>query len=73
MSGTSSATSAASRTIRRSSSYVRELYQVPGIAETVDMDHIKKHYYQSHRTINPTGVVPVGPIIDLASPGTRGF
>ncbi|MBN8999066.1 MAG: glutathione S-transferase family protein [Rhizobiales bacterium] len=54
-------------------SYTRELYQVPGIAATVDMDHIKKHYYQSHRTINPTGVVPVGPIIDLASPGTRGF
>lgn len=55
------------------SSYVRELYQVPGIAETVDMDHIKKHYYQSHRTINPTGIVPVGPVLDLSAPGTRGY
>ncbi|MBB3930937.1 putative glutathione S-transferase [Kaistia hirudinis] len=55
------------------SSYVRELYQVPGIAETVDMDHIKKHYYQSHRTINPTGIVPVGPALDLSAPGTRGL
>jgi len=54
-------------------SYTRELYQVPGIAETVDMDHIKKHYYQSHRTINPTGIVPVGPALDLEAPGTRGF
>lgn len=54
-------------------SYTRELYQVPGIAETVDMDHIKKHYYQSHRTINPTGIVPVGPMLDLEAPGTRGF
>ena len=55
------------------SSYVRELYQVPGIAETVDMDHIKRHYYESHRTINPTGIVPVGPVLDLAAPGTRGY
>jgi putative glutathione S-transferase len=44
--------------------YARELYQVPGVAETVHFDHIKGHYYQSHLTINPTGVVPAGPQID---------
>jgi len=51
--------------------YLRELYQVPGVAETVDMRHIKEHYYRSHTTINPTGVVPVGPVLDLASPHGR--
>ena len=51
--------------------YLRELYQVPGIAETVDMTHIKWHYYGSHRTINPTGVVPVGPELDLDAPHGR--
>jgi putative glutathione S-transferase len=54
------------------SGYLRELYQVPGIADTVDMRHIKGHYYQSHRTINPTGIVPAGPIIDLTLPHGRG-
>jgi glutathionyl-hydroquinone reductase len=54
------------------SGYLRELYQVPGIADTVDMRHIKGHYYQSHRTINPTGIVPVGPRIDLTLPHERG-
>lgn len=44
--------------------YVRDLYQVPGVAETVNLAHIKGHYYQSHTTINPTGVVPLGPEID---------
>lgn len=53
------------------SGYLRELYQVPGIADTVDMRHIKGHYYQSHRTINPTGMVPVGPEIDLTRPHGR--
>ncbi|QGM80326.1 glutathione S-transferase family protein [Otariodibacter oris] len=47
--------------------YLRDLYQVPGVADTVNMDHIKKHYYQSHDTINPTGVVPVGPDIDFTT------
>lgn len=47
------------------SGYLRELYQVPGIAETVDFTHIKNHYYQSHVQINPTGVVPIGPKLDL--------
>jgi len=52
--------------------YVRELYQVPGVAETVRMDHIKFHYYASHRTVNPTGVVPKGPDIDFLAPHGRG-
>lgn len=50
------------------SAYVRDLYQIPGIADTVNMQHIKGHYYQSHDTINPTGVVPVGPEIDYLAP-----
>lgn len=45
--------------------YMRELYQWPGVAETVNMTHIKEHYYRSHDTINPTGVVPVGPELSL--------
>jgi putative glutathione S-transferase len=52
--------------------YLRELYQVPGIAETVHMDHIKRHYYGSHRHINPTGIVPVGPELDFTAPHDRG-
>lgn len=51
--------------------YLRELYQVPGVAETVNMHHIKDHYYRSHTMINPTGVVPVGPILDLTAPHGR--
>ncbi|HSM30342.1 MAG TPA: glutathione S-transferase family protein [Woeseiaceae bacterium] len=51
--------------------YVRDLYQVPGVAETVHMDHIKSHYYGSHKTINPTGIVPVGPDIDYTEPHDR--
>jgi putative glutathione S-transferase len=47
------------------SNYLRELYQVPGVAETVDMTHIKRHYYESHNTINPTGIVPAGPELDF--------
>ena len=52
--------------------WTRELYQWPGIAETVNFDHIKRHYYMSHRQINPTGVVPKGPQLDLAAPHGRG-
>jgi putative glutathione S-transferase len=55
------------------SAYVRELYQVPGVAETVNFDHIKTHYYASHRTINPTGVVPIGPEQDFTAPHGREF
>ena len=51
--------------------YLRELYQVPGVADTVNLDHIKRHYYESHHTINPTGVVPVGPELDLDAPHGR--
>lgn len=52
--------------------YTRELYQVPGVAETVRMDHIKLHYYRSHRGINPTGIVPKGPELDFGTPHGRG-
>jgi putative glutathione S-transferase len=52
--------------------YTRELYQVPGVAETVNMDHIKYHYFASHRSINPTGIVPRGPEIDFMQPHGRG-
>jgi len=47
------------------SGYVRELYQVPGVAETVNFENIKTHYYASHLTINPTGVIPLGPEQDF--------
>ena len=43
------------------SAYLKRLYEVPGVRDTVDMDHIKRHYYGSHKTINPTGIVPLGP------------
>jgi len=52
--------------------YTRDLYQVPGVAETVNLDHIKRHYYVTHRAINPTGVVPRGPEIDFGEPHGRG-
>jgi len=52
--------------------FVRDIYQMDGIAETVDFGHIKGHYYQSHRMINPTGIVPVGPILSLDTPHGRG-
>ena len=52
--------------------YLRELYQVPGIAETVSIAQIKRHYYGSQRQVNPTGIVPVGPLIDFAAPHDRG-
>ena len=51
--------------------YMKELYQHPGIAQTVNFDHIKRHYYYSHTMINPTQVVPVGPQQDLMSPHGR--
>ncbi len=53
------------------SQYLRDLYQEPGVAETVNMDHIKQHYYYSHATINPTRVVPVGPELHLDAPHSR--
>jgi glutathionyl-hydroquinone reductase len=51
--------------------YTKDLYQVPGIAETVDIDHIKAHYYASHTHINPTAVVPQGPKLDYSTPHGR--
>lgn len=53
------------------SGYLRDLYAVPGVAGTVNMSHIKRHYYESHKTINPTGIVPVGPLLDLDRPHGR--
>jgi len=53
------------------SGYVRDLYQQPGIAKTVNMQHIKDHYYASHESINPTRIIPVGPTIDYTLPHTR--
>ncbi|MEE3196978.1 MAG: glutathione S-transferase family protein [Pseudomonadota bacterium] len=51
--------------------YTRDLYQLPGIANTVNVDNIKQHYYGSHESINPTRIVPVGPVIDFTQPHTR--
>jgi putative glutathione S-transferase len=53
------------------SGYLRDLYQHPGIRETVHFDHIKRHYYESHRGVNPTGIVPKGPALDLDAPHGR--
>ena len=53
------------------SGFVRELYQVPGVASTVDFAHIKTHYYASHLTINPTGIIPLGPEQDFNLPHGR--
>ena len=53
------------------SNYVRELFQWPGIAETVHFDHIKRHYYYSHHMINPNRIVPAGPLIDYTSEHNR--
>lgn len=52
-------------------SFLRELYQWDGVADTVSMDHIKRHYYMSHETINPTRIVPKGPLMDLMAPHGR--
>ncbi|MGQ4276027.1 glutathione S-transferase family protein [Pseudidiomarina sp. E22-M8] len=52
--------------------YVKALYQVPGVAETVVMDHIKTHYYASHTMINPTQIIPRGPAIDFHAAHQRG-
>lgn len=52
--------------------YTRELYQVPGVARTVDFWHIKEHYYRSQKEVNPSQVVPVGPIVDFSEPHRRG-
>ncbi len=51
--------------------FLMDLYQQPGIAETVNFDHIKRHYYMTHTEINPTRIVPLGPVIDLSRPHGR--
>jgi putative glutathione S-transferase len=51
--------------------YLRDLYQQPGIAATVNMDHIKRHYYGSQPHVNPTGIVPLGPQLDFLAPHDR--
>jgi glutathionyl-hydroquinone reductase len=56
---------------RNLSNYLRDLYQMPGVAGTVDLAHIKRHYFASHRQINPTGIVPVGPALDFDAPHDR--
>jgi len=53
------------------SNYLRELYQHPGVAATVNFTHIKNHYYQSHETVNPTRIVPIGPALNLDAPHDR--
>ena len=53
------------------SGYLKDLYQVPGLADTVNLDHIKRHYYVTHDDINPTRIVPIGPQLDLESPHGR--
>lgn len=49
----------------RLSRYARDLFQIPGVAETVNFDHIRRHYYTSHKTINPAGIVPIGPDLNF--------
>jgi putative glutathione S-transferase len=51
--------------------YLMDLYQQPGIADTVNIDHIKRHYYITHAAINPTRIVPIGPLLDLTQPHRR--
>jgi putative glutathione S-transferase len=51
--------------------YARDLYQMPGVAATFDPMHAKRHYYESHRTLNPSGVVPIGPAVDFSGPHDR--
>lgn len=51
--------------------YLKDLYQQPGVKETCNLDHIKRHYYKSHPNINPTRIVPKGPLIDFDAPHNR--
>lgn len=53
------------------SGYVRDIWQLPGVAETCDLHHIKAHYFRSHPMINPTGIVPAGPVLDHDQPAHR--
>jgi len=51
--------------------YTRELYQWPGVAGTVDFDHIVRHYHYSHDTINPNRIIPINPVLDFDAPHNR--
>jgi len=51
--------------------YLLDLYQQPGITDTINFDHIKRHYYMTHTQINPTRIVPIGPVLDLGKPHNR--
>lgn len=51
--------------------YVKDIYQTPGVAETVDVEHAKQHYFRSHESVNPTRIVPLGPLIDYSEPHDR--
>lgn len=53
--------------------YTRDIYQLPGIGQTVNLEHIKRHYYESHLSINPSGVVPAGPALDFSAPADRAW
>ncbi len=53
------------------SGYLRDLYSVPGVPDTVDFDQIRRHYYLTHRELNPRGIVPIGPDLDLEAPHGR--
>ena len=61
----------ASTTTRNLSGYLRDLFQMPGVKDTVNFEHIKQHYYYSHDSINPTRIVPLGPLLILDSPHDR--
>ena len=52
--------------------YTREIYQMPGVADTVNLTHIRGHYYASHESVNPTGIIAVGPDLDYWQPHGRG-
>ena len=52
--------------------YTRDLFQLPGIGQTVNFDHIRRHYYTSHKAINPSGIVPIGPELDFSGAHGRG-
>jgi putative glutathione S-transferase len=56
---------------RHLAAYARDLYQLPGVAATFDPGHVKRHYYESHRTLNPSGIVPVGPGVDFGAAHRR--
>ena len=52
--------------------YTRDLYQLPGVAQTFNLEHAKRHYFESHAVINPSGIVPLGPLLDFQAPHGRG-